>query len=99
MQGPIVLATGGTGGHVFPAKALAGDIVKRDEIQRVLSQRKNRPMFLIDIAVPRNIDPTINTLDNVFLYDIDDMGRVVEGNRKGRLKEAEQAEAIIVEEV
>lgn len=74
-------------------------ILKREELQRVLPQRKNRPMFLIDIAVPRNIDPTINTLDHIFLYDIDDLGRVVEQNRKDRMKEAEQAETIIAEEV
>ncbi len=56
-------------------------------------------MFLIDIAVPRNIDPAVNRLDNVFLYDIDDLERVVNSNRQERAKEAEQAEAIVAMEV
>src|SRR5258708_21987570 len=56
-------------------------------------------MFLIDIAVQRNIEPLVNDLDNVFLYDIDDLERVVQGNLRGRLQEAEQAELIVSEEV
>jgi glutamyl-tRNA reductase len=74
-------------------------ILRKDEMRRVIAGRKNRPMFLIDIAVPRNIDPAVNELDNVFLYDIDDLQRVVEQNLKGRLQVAEQAEEIIREEV
>ena len=74
-------------------------IVGRDEVQKALSMRKNRPMFLIDIAVPRNIDPAVNSLDNVFLYDIDDLTKVVERNVSGRQKEAEQAERIVNDEV
>lgn len=56
-------------------------------------------MFLIDIAVPRNIDPAVNKLDNVFLYDIDDLQRVVASNVTARKHEAEQAEEIVAEEV
>lgn len=56
-------------------------------------------MFLIDIAVPRNIEPGVNELDNVFLYDIDDLQKVVETNLHGRMESAEEAEAIIREEV
>jgi len=56
-------------------------------------------LFLIDIAVPRNIEPSVNNLDNVFLYDIDDLQKVVDQNRQGRLQHAEQAEQIISEEV
>ena len=74
-------------------------IVTRDEMKRVIDKRRNRPMFLIDIAVPRNIEPAVNQLDNVFLYDIDDLEKVIQTNLKGRLKEAEQAEEIIAEEV
>ena len=74
-------------------------IIRKEEMRRVIEVRRNRPMFLIDIAVPRNIEPAVNDLDNVFLYDIDDLQRVVESNREGRLKEAEQAEEIITEEV
>jgi glutamyl-tRNA reductase len=68
-------------------------------MKRVIEKRRNRPMFLIDIAVPRNIDPEINKLDNVFLYDIDDLQRVVADNISGRQIEAEQAEQIVTEEV
>jgi glutamyl-tRNA reductase len=74
-------------------------LLRRDQMKQVLDRRRNRPMFLIDIAVPRNIDPEVNQLDNVFLYDIDDLGRAVEENRKARRKEAQQAEQIIEEEI
>lgn len=74
-------------------------ILDRAMMTRVMHQRKNRPIFLIDIAVPRNIEPVINKLDGVFLYDIDDLGRVVEQNRLGRMEEAAEAERIIEEEV
>jgi glutamyl-tRNA reductase len=74
-------------------------IVARDDMKKVIEARKNRPMFLIDIAVPRNIEPSVNTLDNVFLYDIDDLQKVVATNLEGRQHSAEEAEAIIREEV
>lgn len=74
-------------------------ILKKNDVRRVLERRRNRPMFLIDIAVPRNIEPAVNELDNVFLYDIDDLSQVVERNTAGRLEIANQAEAIIEEEV
>ena len=59
-------------------------ILTRDQMRAVMHRRRNRPMFLIDIAVPRNIEPEVNELDNVFLYDIDDLEKVVETNLKGR---------------
>src|SRR5205085_11816419 len=62
-------------------------ILRKDEMQRVISARRNRPMFLIDIAVPRNIEPTVNQIDNVFLYDIDDLQEVVNANLRERMKE------------
>lgn len=74
-------------------------VLRRDDMKRVIEARRNRPMFLIDIAVPRNIEPAVNDLDNVFLYDIDDLQRVVSGNVESRKHEAEQAEQIITEEV
>jgi glutamyl-tRNA reductase len=74
-------------------------ILTRDQVRAAVARRKNRPMFLIDIAVPRNIEPEVNQLDNVFLYDIDDLGKVVDTNVKGRLEVAQQAEDIIHEEV
>ena len=56
-------------------------------------------MFLIDIAVPRDIDPAANKLDSVYLYDVDDLQGVVQANLKGRQKEAAKAELIVNEEV
>jgi glutamyl-tRNA reductase len=74
-------------------------ILKKEDMRRVIEARRNRPMFLIDIAVPRNIDPAVNELDNVFLYDIDDLQRVSDENLRNRLDEAREAESIIQEEV
>jgi glutamyl-tRNA reductase len=74
-------------------------IVTREQMRAVLGRRKNRPMFLIDIAVPRNIEPSINDLDNVFLYDIDDLQEVVNANLRERMKEAGHAEQMVTDEV
>jgi glutamyl-tRNA reductase len=74
-------------------------ILKKEEMHRVITARRNKPVFLIDIAVPRNIDPAINDLDNVFLYDIDDLQEVVNANLRERMKEAEHAELLVSEEV
>jgi len=74
-------------------------ILRKSQMKRVIEARKNRPMFLIDIAVPRNIEPAVNELDNVFLYDIDDLQRVVETNIGERKKRAEVAEKIVAQEV
>jgi glutamyl-tRNA reductase len=68
------------------------------EVKRALEIRRNRPVFLIDIAVPRNIDPAVNLLDNVFLYDIDDLQKVVDRNREVRVEIAGGAERIVAEE-
>lgn len=74
-------------------------ILRKDQVRRVLEARRNCPMFLIDIAVPRNIEPAVNELDNVFLYDIDDLERVVQANLGQRRKRADLAERIVAEEV
>jgi len=74
-------------------------ILHKQDVRRALEARRNRPMFLIDIAVPRNIDPAVNELESAFLYDIDDLQKVADANREGRLKHAEQAEQIIAKEV
>jgi glutamyl-tRNA reductase len=63
-----------------------------------MKQRRQRPLFFIDIAVPRDIDPKINEIDNVYLYDIDDLEGVVAQNIAERKQEALQAERIIQEE-
>lgn len=74
-------------------------ILTKDQMKAAIAKRRNQPMFLIDIAVPRNIDPAVNQLDSVFLYDIDDLGKVVDENLKGRIQVAKDAEDIIGEEV
>ncbi len=74
-------------------------ILHKDEMKKIIEARKNRPMFLIDIAVPRNIEPAVNELDNIFLYDIDDLQRVVDENLKGRMDQAAEADKIVTEEV
>jgi glutamyl-tRNA reductase len=64
-----------------------------------LARRKNRPMFFIDIAVPRDVDPAMNKLDGIFVYDIDDLQQAVASHVADRRKEAERAEAIVTTEV
>jgi len=68
-------------------------------VHEVLRERKYQPMFLVDMSVPRNFDPAINDIDNVYLYDIDDLGGVAEENRDDRKREAEKAESIVEQEV
>ncbi|MBU0482115.1 MAG: glutamyl-tRNA reductase [Proteobacteria bacterium] len=73
-------------------------VLLRDQVKPVMKQRMNRPLFLIDIAVPRDLDPEINDLDNVYLYDIDDLKHVVDINKAERDKEAAKGERIVAEE-
>lgn len=73
-------------------------ILTRDEVRPVMRERRNRPLFFIDIAVPRDLDAGINELDNVYLYDIDDLNNVVEMNKNERNREAVVAERIVDEE-
>ena len=74
-------------------------IFRREHGERFLSRRKNRPMFFIDIAVPRDVDPEMNKLDGIFVYDIDDLQQAVASHVADRNKEAERAEAIVNQEV
>jgi len=74
-------------------------ILSRDDMHRAMTARRNKPMFLIDIAVPRNIDPSVNDLEGVFLYDVDDLEGVVSSNIQERAKQAGEAEAIVGDEV
>ncbi len=75
-----------------------GFILTRDELKPVMRQRMHRPLFLIDIAVPRDLDPAINDLDNVYLYDIDDLMSVVETGKADRDQAAAAAELIVAHE-
>jgi glutamyl-tRNA reductase len=74
-------------------------VIRREQAEKWLVARKNRPIFFIDISVPRNVDPAINQIDNAFVYDIDDLGQVVEANKRQREREAAWAEDIVQNEV
>jgi len=69
-----------------------------DTVQAAMKKRKGQPMFVVDIAVPRDIDPRIAELDGVYLYDIDDLQQVVQGNVENREAEAEQARQLLEDE-
>ena len=69
-----------------------------DLVKRAMRKRRNRPLFVIDIGVPRNADPAIDAIDNVYRYDIDDLGAVASKNAEERAREAERGMAIVVEE-
>src|SRR5579871_1254808 len=74
-------------------------IFRREHGELFMSRRKNRPMFFIDIAVPRDVDAEMNKLDGIFVYDIDDLQQAVTAHVAGRRQEAERAEAIVDLEV
>jgi glutamyl-tRNA reductase len=88
-QADIIITSTGSSQPVF----------RREHAHHFLQQRRGRPMFFIDIAVPRDVDPEINKLDGIFLYDIDDLQSVAGSHLKQRSKAAELAEAMIVAEV
>jgi glutamyl-tRNA reductase len=73
-------------------------ILERRDVEALVRERKGRPLFLIDLAVPRDLDPAINELDGCYLYDIDDLEAVVAETLAGRRREAERAEAIVADE-
>ena len=74
-------------------------ILLKDHVHKILKDRKQKPVFIIDISVPRNIDPEINDLDNVYLYDVDNLQGVIDTNIQERAKEAEKAENIVDDEI
>ena len=74
-------------------------VVRRDMVQRVMHGRRGRPLFFIDIAVPRDVEGTVDTLDDVYCYDIDDLKQVVDANLRERVREAHRAETLIDREV
>ncbi|MDT8446934.1 MAG: glutamyl-tRNA reductase [bacterium] len=84
---------------VISSTGAKGFILKPDMVSKAIKKRKQRPMFLIDIAVPRDIDPEINEVNGAFVYDIDDLQNVVDANLKEREKEAARAQVIIEEEL
>jgi glutamyl-tRNA reductase len=88
-RGDIVITSTGSPHAIF----------RREHGEMFLSRRKNRPMFFIDIAVPRDVDPEMNKLDGIFVYDIDDLQQAVASHVADRQKEAELADNIINIEV
>lgn len=80
---------------VISATASRTPILHRAQVEQALRQRRHRPMLLLDLAVPRDIDPAVSGLRDVFLYTVDDLQRAIEDNRRNRREAAAQAEAII----
>jgi glutamyl-tRNA reductase len=81
--------------------AASGDdfLLRPAAVEEAMRERRRRPMFLIDLAVPRSVDPAVNALDGVYLYDIDDLEGVVSDNQGARAREAAKAETIVEAEV
>jgi len=84
---------------VISSTGAPGIILRKDQVKRIMRPRRHRLLFIIDIAVPRDIDPEINDIDNVYLYDIDDLKGVIEFNKAEREKEASKADRIVEAEV
>jgi glutamyl-tRNA reductase len=84
---------------VIASTAAPLPIIRAVDVQRVLHTRRARPLFFVDIAVPRNVEPAVNDLDNAFCYDVDDLRSVVDSNLRERQREAQRAEALVAREV
>ena len=84
---------------VITSTSASNFIIKKEMVEKAIHERKNKPIFFIDIAVPRDIEPDINDLENIYLYDIDDLHIVVSANMKEREKEADNAMNFISQEV
>ncbi len=89
----------GTADIIITSTGSLEPIICAKDIQDTIAKRKNNPLFFIDIAVPRDVDPDVNEIDNVYLYDIDDLKEVVEENIGTRKDEAQKAQAIVEEEI
>ena len=83
---------------VLSSTSSPGYVLSREQVAAGLTRRRGRPLFLIDIAVPRDLDPGINELAGCYVYDIDDLESVVAESLGGRRREGERAEAIVAEE-
>jgi glutamyl-tRNA reductase len=83
---------------VVSSTSAPGFVLRRDEVGVALRGRRGRPLLFVDLAVPRDVDPAIGTLEGCYLYDIDDLEAVVAETLAGRRREAERAEAIVAEE-
>jgi glutamyl-tRNA reductase len=84
---------------IISSTGAPGFVILQEQVKKLLRKRKNKPLFFIDIAVPRDIDPDINRLNNAYVYDIDDLKGVIEENIEDRKREAVKAQRIIDEAV
>src|SRR5579885_3692413 len=84
---------------VIGALSVERPILTAPEFEPIIRERHYRPMFLIDLGVPRNFDERLNSFENLYLYDIDDLGQVAHQTRSAREREAEKAEAIVNDEL
>lgn len=84
---------------VLCSTAASEFVITEDMVREALSKRRNRPAFFIDISVPRNIDPAVGNIPNVFVFDIDDLESVISSNIREREREAERAELIVESEI
>ena len=84
---------------VLTSTASPGYVITYDQVRNCLRKRRNRPLFFIDIAVPRDIQPEINNLSNIYVYNIDDLKGIIQLNKDHRQQEAIKAERIVQEEV
>ncbi len=84
---------------VIACTAAPEPIVRVADVRTAVQGRRSRPLFVIDLGVPRNVEGAVNDLDGVFCYDVDDLQQVVEANRRERQREAQRAEALVEREV
>jgi glutamyl-tRNA reductase len=84
---------------VITSTAAPEPVVTAAQVRAALHARRGRPLFFIDIAVPRNVEPAVNDLEGAFCYDIDDLRAVVESNLKERQREAQRAQVLLEREV
>src|SRR5690606_14698216 len=73
-------------------------VVDREMVARLRKLRRGRPLFFVDLSVPRNIDPRVNELEDTFLYNVDDLSEIIKETKSNRKGEAERAEQIVLEE-
>ncbi|MEW6775896.1 MAG: glutamyl-tRNA reductase [Bdellovibrionota bacterium] len=83
---------------VISSAAAPHFLFRKDRLETTMRERKYRPLFFVDLGVPRNVEPTVGEIEGCYVYDLDDLEAVVEENRKARLAEAEKAERIVEEE-
>jgi glutamyl-tRNA reductase len=84
---------------VVSSTSAPGFVLTAEELAGTLRRRRGRPVLFVDLAVPRDVDPTLSAIDGCFVYDIDDLEAVVSASLEGRRAEAVQAERIVVAEV